>query len=452
MTSANRISRRLSTTAFILAVIAALSPHVKAQEPPQVHVGGATITGLPSDWSHHHVIYGNPGTEQDAIKNGTHEQWLKVVNDPRYIVQNLKRGLPVQGPAAQDVEMRQKIADQEGRDHRDGGDRERGRREHHGGQPLPPTSAVLDRDWSMNMKAATAASASSSFSGEPTSGNALTITGNGNTLVLSETNATGSGTCTIGGTTSTGSFKRNANASTDAADLVALITATNCGSFVGVTATNPGAPSANFTITATTGGPSGNLITVQAPAAFALTSNPWTTATDLSGGLSVSGPAGTFPAKYSISSASSVNCSGAAKPDYVVYPTSTAGSASSATIIAYDNLYASCTGTVPMVYWAYNTGTGSVVTSPIISYDGTQVAFIETPASGAAVLRILKFAASAGTDYSAPFTFASNSFTNGVAGAGGNTAWTGCAAGFVHDQRALPNRSGQPGHQFVAIL
>jgi len=32
------------------------------------------------------------------VKNGTHEEWLQDVNDPRYVIQQLKRGLPAQDP------------------------------------------------------------------------------------------------------------------------------------------------------------------------------------------------------------------------------------------------------------------------------------------------------------------------------------------------------------------
>ena len=47
--------------------------------------------GVPEDWSHHHLIFSNPGTEEDAIANGTHDRWLNLVNDPRYILQQMKR-------------------------------------------------------------------------------------------------------------------------------------------------------------------------------------------------------------------------------------------------------------------------------------------------------------------------------------------------------------------------
>ena len=47
--------------------------------------------GVSDDWSHHHLVFSNPGTEEQAIANGTHDRWLDVINDPRYILQSLKR-------------------------------------------------------------------------------------------------------------------------------------------------------------------------------------------------------------------------------------------------------------------------------------------------------------------------------------------------------------------------
>jgi hypothetical protein len=63
--------------------------------------------------------------------------------------------------------------------------------------------------------------------------------------------------------------------------------------------------------------------------------------------------------------------------------------------VAYDNLYTSCSGTVPSSYWAYNTG-GTVQNSVSLSGDGKQVAFVQTQA-GVANLVILKWAAASGT-------------------------------------------------------
>ena len=88
--------------------------------------------------------------------------------------------------------------------------------------------------------------------------------------------------------------------------------------------------------------------------------------------------------------------------------TLTGGSSTQATVVAYDNLYTSCSGTVPSVYWSYNTSTGTVrnaqaVSSPVISADGAQVAFVETSGS-TAYLVILKWKSGQGTSASAPVT------------------------------------------------
>jgi hypothetical protein len=98
-----------------------------------------------------------------------------------------------------------------------------------------------------------------------------------------------------------------------------------------------------------------------------------------------------FPAKFSFNSAVA-NCASAATPDFVVYSTGLTGSATQASLIAYDNLYTGCSGTVPQVYWAYDTG-GQIMTSPVLSLDGTQLAFVQT-AGGIGSLVLLKWAAS----------------------------------------------------------
>jgi hypothetical protein len=90
---------------FTLVALAAFGVAMNGQAPA-VRVSNSQITGLPDDWTHHHLIFSDPGTEQDAIQNGTHEQWMKIVNDPRYVLQQMKKNLPVRGPAATDVNYR----------------------------------------------------------------------------------------------------------------------------------------------------------------------------------------------------------------------------------------------------------------------------------------------------------------------------------------------------------
>lgn len=103
---------------------------------------------------------------------------------------------------------------------------------------------------------------------------------------------------------------------------------------------------------------------------------------------------GKYPAKYSFD-ITTPKCAGATQPDFVVYGTGLAGSGIQGSVVAFTNLYSGCpTGPVPADYWAYNTG-GTVLTSPVFSLDGTQVAFTQTT-GGTASLVLLKWAAFTG--------------------------------------------------------
>lgn len=54
----------------------------------------STMVGVVDDWSHHHVAYTNPGTAEAALAQGRLEEWYKTVNNPRYLMQELRRGPP----------------------------------------------------------------------------------------------------------------------------------------------------------------------------------------------------------------------------------------------------------------------------------------------------------------------------------------------------------------------
>jgi hypothetical protein len=116
---------------------------------------------------------------------------------------------------------------------------------------------------------------------------------------------------------------------------------------------------------------------------------------------------GIFPAKFSFDS-TVANCAGTANPDFVVYSTGLSGTATQASIVAFDNLYAGgCTAPVPRVYWAYNTSgasSGKILTSPVMSLDGSQVAFVQTNGAGAGTLVLLKWKASTTETVGAPGT------------------------------------------------
>ena len=91
------------------------------------------------------------------------------------------------------------------------------------------------------------------------------------------------------------------------------------------------------------------------------------------------------------------------------------GANAGANIIAYNNLYATTcsTGTVPSVYWAYNTGTGySVTTSPVLSLDGTKGAFIQTNGSGAQLVVLYGAASTTETVSSAAIPTTSTDITS----------------------------------------
>ena len=119
MSPTDRLSGRPSIAAIIFVVVAGFTVLIYGQQGGQTanstnslqvpilshgpQEDPLELKGLPDDWTHHHLIFSDPGTEEEAIAKGTHEKWLRVVNDPRYIMQQLRRHAPAQGPAAEYV-------------------------------------------------------------------------------------------------------------------------------------------------------------------------------------------------------------------------------------------------------------------------------------------------------------------------------------------------------------
>ena len=122
---------------------------------------------------------------------------------------------------------------------------------------------------------------------------------------------------------------------------------------------------------------------------------------DLGGGATIG--AINYPAKYGFL-ATTANCGNATQPDFVVYATGLTGSATQASIVAFDNLYSGCSGIVPSVYWAYNTFDGTITTSPVVSKDGKQIAFVQTTSGGNAELVLLKWLASTSETIGSPLS------------------------------------------------
>ncbi len=142
------------------------------------------------------------------------------------------------------------------------------------------------------------------------------------------------------------------------------------------------------------------------------------------------GAAGTaanmYPAKFTFDIAATPSCA----DDYIVYPVNTAGSASQANLVAFNNLYSgtgaggtgSCNrtpttdddGVDATVLWSYNVNAvgGAVTTSPVLSWDvagaspsvlGTKVAFVESAGPGTvAHFHVLAWRAGDGQDTTDP--------------------------------------------------
>ena len=234
----------------------------------------------------------------------------------------------------------------------------------------------------------------------------LALDGTPTGLTLSGIALTGGTNGTTSGASSPPTFAYWSGATYLSAANVAtnIATAVNANTTVHavITATANSPASGDVTFTADSVGAGGNSYSVAEVnfSAFAPTGS-------LSGGGIATVQPNMYPAVY-VASYTSASCS-----DFAVYPTGQAGSASAANIIAYSNLYAGgCTAPVPSVYWAYNTGAYAVTTSPIISLDGSQIAFIESNGTTASLV-LIKWAAKTGESVTAPLTL-TNSASNSL--------------------------------------
>jgi len=189
-------------------------------------------------------------------------------------------------------------------------------------------------------------------------------------------------------------------------------------------------------VTALAEGTSGNSIAVSSGTFSAFSWNP---ATDLGGGgLAATVGEGQYPAKFSFST-TVANCASASTPDFVAYNTGVPGSSSQASIIAFFNIYTGCSTTtypVPAPYWAYNTG-GTILTSVVLSNDGTQLAFVHSSAAGSSLVLLHWKAAEgagagAGSAAASPATPAATYTSTDVSG------WVSCRGGTTSCQLDLP--------------
>jgi hypothetical protein len=136
---------------------------------------------------------------------------------------------------------------------------------------------------------------------------------------------------------------------------------------------------------------------------------------NISLGNGATGP-GQFPAKYAFDPTTTVTAANCTS-DFIVFPVNVAGSGTQPNIVAFNNLYSGGAGatlgicdsrvttghvdtkTSPTVYWSYNVHAltnGAVPTSPVLSLDGTKVAFVESVAGSAAHFHVLAWNATDG--------------------------------------------------------
>ena len=284
----NFFTRALPRLAIIL--LAAWCTQLSSgQQPPVVRMGA------PDDWTHHHLIFSNPGTAAEAMQRGDYFHWVKVVNDPRFILQQAKRAAAARSGA------------------------------NYNWAKFPSPAAEI---------------APATVPEAPVAEVPINIT------PVSEQNLRRGLSKAPADTTSTG--------------LLSL------------------------------GGGSSRLGAWPRKGGHAIHSD-WS----LNMGSNATAGLGVFPAKYSFDT-TAASCASTPPPDFVVYNTSVAGSGTQPSIIAYDNLYSGCTPGTPATYWAYNTG-GTISTSVVLSFDGSQVAFAQTSSTGAASLVLLKWKANNGT-------------------------------------------------------
>lgn len=258
--------------------------------------------GVPVDWTHRHVVFSNPGTADEAIRNGTYERWLKISTDPRYIMQQQKRRANASGAALQHGSSQDVLSD-------------------------VPQDALAAKPVARELRAE---QADARVQAREEGAGAMEMS-------LEEREAARGGNRRL---------------------------------------------------------PSG-LVRAIIPPPIKQADSPQATKKkrnrikkDWSETLGSNGTTGLgqFPAIFTTGGTS---CS-----DFAVFNTGLLGASGQANIIAYNNLYASCTGS-PSVYWAYNTS-GTVFNSVVLSEDGSQAAFVQS-SGGVASLVLVRWKASTGS-------------------------------------------------------
>lgn len=140
---------------------------------------------------------------------------------------------------------------------------------------------------------------------------------------------------------------------------------------------------------------------------------------------------GESPAKYSFNPSQAPTCS-----DFVVYTIAASGNpGTQANLIGLTNLYTNaagtgfCAGTGPTFLFSYAIGTGLSDLSPVLSLDGTKVAWLETRGGNTAYLHVTTWATGTGQGTNATTgSVAVNGASSDIAISYTNLAVTGCTS------------------------
>jgi hypothetical protein len=159
-------------------------------------------------------------------------------------------------------------------------------------------------------------------------------------------------------------------------------------------------------------------------------------------GMSLGETPGVYTYNYAVPSCSTLSATPPVVGDFVVYTVDAApstGIPGQANLVALTNLYTAgdgtgfCPGTGPSVLFSYAIGTGASPLSPVISLDGTKVAWIENRTATTSYLHITNWVANQGTSATAPATV-NGTFLNGSC----TTAGTSCDDAIAYTASVYP--------------
>jgi len=88
MSHANRLYVKWLMVSAALGMLAAFSIPAQGQRAPSA---SPWSDGVVNDWTQHHLVFSDPGTEGEALAHGTYSRWWQIVSEPRYALQQARR-------------------------------------------------------------------------------------------------------------------------------------------------------------------------------------------------------------------------------------------------------------------------------------------------------------------------------------------------------------------------